>query len=387
MIKVLEVITLASSAEAFIGDQFRMFQNTGKYEMHLICSPSDMLSSFAQKQGIKFEAIEISRQFSLKKDFVAVKKIARYIKQNNIDIIVAHYFPKCSLLVTLANFFAGNRCKIIVAHGVLHDTMRGLMRKVVIWEQKFDVHFARKVVCVSRSVAKRRLEDKIDKSEKQVVLGNGSVNGVDTQNKFNPELIPELYIEKLKNKFGIEKDDFVIGFCGRLVHDKGVEELCGGLKMLFEKYPNKSIKLLVVGEPELRDALPADTISFLKNNKKIIYTGRIPYSEIQNFYMLMDILVLPSYREGFPTVVLEACAMDVPVIVSKATGCIDSIEENVNGIYTDIEPKSIAERIELFFDNDYLSSFKHQTRSYIVEKYDHKIVRAHMLDVIDSINV
>lgn len=384
MKRVLEVITLTSSAVAFIGDQFSFFQSKGDYEMHLICSPGAGLDEFAKKQGIKYEAIEISRSFSIKKDLIAIWRIARYIRHNKIDIVIAHYFPKSSFLVTLANFLAGNKCKIMIAHGVLHDTMRGFMRKVVIWEQKFDVFFAKKVVCVSKSVARRRQEDGIEKAQKQVVLGCGSCNGVDTQSKFNPDLVDDNEINALREKYEIKNEDFIVGFCGRLVHDKGVEELCGGLKILFEKYPNKSIKLLVIGEPELRDALPSDTISFLKNNEKIIYTGRIPYSDIQNYYMLMNILLLPSYREGFPTVVLEACAMDIPVIVSRATGCIDSIDENVNGIYTDISLTSIAQNIEKFLDDKYLLSFKSKTRNYIVQNFDHRIIREYMFEVLKS---
>lgn len=386
MTRVLEVITLASSAEAFIGDQFKLFQSTGEYEMHLICSPSEMLPQFAAKQEIQYEAVEICRQFSIKKDIIAIYKIARYIRRHKIDIIVAHYFPKCSLLVTIANFFAGNRCKILIAHGVLHDTMHGIMRKAVIWEQKFDVFFAKKVVCVSPSVARRRREDKIDSPEKQMLLGGGSVNGVDTQNKFNPEMVSDGDISLLKTKYCIQRGDFVVGFCGRLVHDKGVEELCDALKILFQTHPNKSIKLFVIGKPETRDALPERTIDFLKSNINIIFTGKIPYAEIQKYYLIMDVLVLPSYREGFPTVVLEACAMDVPVIVSRSTGCIDSIKENVNGVFTDISPNSIASNIERFMDDEFRLSFKGRTRRYIVENYDHTIIRKYMLDVLNSVN-
>lgn len=384
--KVLEVITLAGSAEAFIGSQFAFFQANGDYEMHLICSWGERLHDFAQRQNIRYEAVEISRQLSPKKDLVAIWRIAKYIKKHDIDIIVAHYFPKCSLIVTLANMLAGNRCKVIIAHGVLHDTMRGLMRKIVIWEQKFDVAFARKVVCVSPSVARRRREDGIEKADKQVVLGGGSVNGVDTIDKFNPDNVTADEIALLKQKYGITANDFIVGFSGRLVHDKGVEELCGALEILHSRHTNKSIKLLVIGQPETRDALPEATLSFLRNNKNVIMTGKIPYAEIQKYYLLMDILVLPSYREGFPTVVLEASAMDIPVIASKSTGCIDSIDENVNGIYTDIAPESIASQIEKFFDSNFLSSFKYNARQWVVDNYEHTIIRRHMLDVLNSLN-
>ncbi|MBR5653170.1 MAG: glycosyltransferase family 4 protein [Prevotella sp.] len=387
MKRVLEIITLAGSAEAFIGDQFSFFQEKGDYEMHLICSEGDNLETFAKKQGIKYHAVEISRQLAPVKDLKAVFKIARYIRKNKIDIIVAHYFPKASLITTCASLISGRRTKVMVAHGVLHDTMSGLVRKLVIWEQKFDVAFAKKVVCVSPSVAKRRLEDKIDKPEKQVVLGKGSCNGVDALEKFNPEKVSVEEIATLKEKYGISKDDFIIGFSGRLVRDKGVVELSQAFRILKEKHPDKSIKLFIIGEPEKRDAVPQEVLDTLLDNPEVVFTGRIPYSDIQKYYLLMDVLVLPSYREGFPTVVLEACAMGIPVIVSKSTGCIDSIKENVTGVYTDIEPQAIAHNIEKFFDRDFTRNMGREAREYIVENYDQRIVREYMLQVLDSIEI
>lgn len=386
MKRVLEVITFLGSAEKFIGEQFSYFQENGDYEMHLICTNDTKLSKFAQKHNIFYEGVEIPRQFSLKKFFNAIFQISRYIRRNKIDIVIAHYFPMCSLITTFANILAGNRCKIIVAHGVLHDTMHGLMRKIVIWEQKFDVFFAKKVVCVSNSVARRRIEDGVEKTEKQVVLGMGSANGVETQNKFNPRVVSSEIIENLKSKLGITPKDFIVGFTGRLVHDKGVEELCGAMRLLNKKWPNKSIKLLVIGPAEKRDALTSDTMDYLNNSGNVILTGPVPYDEIQNYYMLMDLFVLPSYREGFPTVVLEACAMDIPAIVSRSTGCIDSILDGVTGLYSEISPVDIAKKIEMFFDNDYRQSFTKRTRQHIVENYDQRIIRKYMLDVLNSID-
>ena len=317
MKKVLEIITLASSAEAFIGSQFSYFQEEGDYEMHLICSDSDTLDDFAKKQGIKYQAVEISRQLSPVKDLKAIWKIAQYIRKNKIDIVVAHYFPKASLIANIANLLAGNKTKVMIAHGVLHDTMHGLARKMVIWEQKFDVAFAKKVVCVSPSVARRRREDGIEEASKQVILGGGSCNGVDAIEKFNPELISAIVTVQLKEKYGIKEGDFVVGFSGRLVHDKGISELSQAFSQLKAKHEGESIKLLIIGEPEKRDAVPQHVMDILYNNKDVIFTGKVPYSEIQRYYLLMDVLVLPSYREGFPTVVLEAGAMGLPVIVSR----------------------------------------------------------------------
>ena len=385
MKKVLEIITLSGSAEAFIGDQFSYFQEMGDYEMHLICSDGDNLEAFAKKQKIKYKAIEISRQLAPWKDIKAIFKIARYIRQNKIDIIVAHYFPKASLIATCANLLGGRKTKVMVAHGVLHDTMKGLVRKLVIWEQKFDVAFAKKVVCVSDSVAKRRVEDKIDKPEKQVVLGGGSCNGVDALEKFNPDKVTEEEKDELKRKYGIKEQDFVVGFSGRLVHDKGIVELSQAFGIVKKKYPDKSIKLFIIGEPEKRDAVPQEVLDTLYDNPDVIFTGRIPYADIQKYYLMMDVLVLPSYREGFPTVVLEACSMGVPVIVSKSTGCIDSIKENVTGVYTEIKPDDIAANIERFFDKDFAENMGKRARKYIVDNYDQRIIRKYMLEVLNSL--
>ncbi len=385
MKRVLEIITLASSAEAFIGNQFSYFQKERDYEMHLICSYGEGLDTFAHKQGIKYEVVEISRQLAPLKDLKAVFKIAHYIRKNKIDIIVAHYFPKASLIATCANFLGGRKTKVMVAHGVLHDTMSGLVRKLVILEQRFDVAFAKKVVCVSPSVARRRIEDHIDEVDKQVVLGDGSCNGVDAIEKFNPTKVSIKEIDKLKRQFNIDDNDFVIGFSGRLVRDKGVVELSQAFRILKEKYPAKSIKLLIIGEPEKRDAVPQEVLETLLDNLDVVFTGRISYADIQKYYLLMNVLVLPSYREGFPTVVLEACAMGIPVVVSKSTGCVDSIQENVTGVYTDIAPMSIAENVSRFLDENYANNMGRQARKYVIEKYDHRIIRKYMLQVLDSL--
>ena len=384
MKKVLEIITLASSAEAFIGNQFSYFQSTGRYEMHLICSNGPTLHDFVKKQGIKYQPIEISRTLAPWKDIKAIFQIARYIRMNKIDIVIAHYFPKASLLTSCACLLTSRRCKIMIAHGVLHDTMHGLLRKLVIWEQKFDVAFAKKVVCVSPSVARRRREDGIEKTVKQVVLGGGSVNGVDAIEKFNPTLVSQNIIHQLKTKYQITDNDFIIGFSGRIVHDKGIEELCEAFEILKERFPQKSIKLFIIGEPEKRDAVPQKTLDILHKNANVIFTGRIPYSDIQQYYLLMNVLVLPSYREGFPTVVLEAGAMGIPVIVSRSTGCIDSIKEGETGVFTDISAESISNNIEKFFNKDFARSIGKNARQYVLNNYDQRIIQTYMLEVLDK---
>ena len=208
---------------------------------------------------------------------------------------------------------------------------------------------------------------------------------MDALEKFNPDKVTEEEKDELKRKYGIKEQGFVVGFSGRLVHDKGIVELSQAFGIVKKKYPDKSIKLFIIGEPEKRDAVPQEVLDTLYDNPDVIFTGRIPYADIQKYYLMMDVLVLPSYREGFPTVVLEACSMGVPVIVSKSTGCIDSIKENVTGVYTEIKPDDIAANIERFFDKDFAENMGKRARKYIVDNYDQRIIRKYMLEVLNSL--
>ena len=384
MKKVLEVINLSNSAMNFIGDQFSYMQENGDYEMHLICSPGKGIEEFSEKHRIHYFPVKIERQLSPRKDLRTFVKIFNYIRKNKIDVLICHQ-EKSRLLGTLAGWLLSVPVRIIFAHGVLVDTMRGKKKKFYVAEGRLVSSMAHHVVCVSPSVQRRRLEEKMDQPAKQVVLGKGTCNGVDTKNHFNPANVFRKDIFDLQEQFGLQKDDFVVGFCGRIVRDKGIIELADAIKILHERYPEKKIKLLIVGDPEKRDAVPCATINFLKESPLVVFTGRAPYSRIQNYYMLMDVFVLPSYREGFGQVTIEANAMRVPAIVSKATGCVDSIKAGVSGIFTEIKPDAIADAIEKFFDSAFALPIKQQCREYVVENFEHTIVRKNILDFLDSV--
>ena len=251
--------------------------------------------------------------------------------------------------------------------------------------ESFNSHNAERVIVVSESVCKIRQNDGIDKAEKQVLLSKGTCNGVDTKVQFNPESVKAEQLGVLRKKFGITSDDFVIGYCGRLVRDKGIVELVEGFKLLREKHPEKSIKLLIVGSPEKRDALPQETLDFLTTDKSIIYTGFVPYMEIAQYYALMDTFILPSYREGFPTVTLEASSMGLPVVTSRKTGCIDSIIEGETGLFVDLDASSIEDALEKMMNREYAQKLGQNGRKWVTENFEHSIVREAMLNLINSL--
>ena len=383
MRKILEIINLPGSAINFIGGQFQYLQEEGGYEMHLICTPGDSIEEFCQENGVKYHAVQLSRQISLKQDIKTLREICKYIKREHIDIVIAHQ-SKGRLLGMIASAITGVKYRIVFAHGVVYETMTGLKKWLMMRNDMFVSSLATKVVCVSDFVVKRRIVDKIDKPEKLVLLGRGSCNGLDTINKFNPALVPQNEVDELKGKYGITTDDFVLGFCGRLVRDKGIIELVEAFKELKEKHTGKNIKMLIIGYPEKRDGLPEETLHYLTHTDSIVFTGRIPFADIQKYYLLMNVLVLPTHREGFGMVAVEASAMERPAIVSNYTGCAETIIDSETGLYIDKTSTSIVEAVEKCFDKDYARKLGINGRRFVTENFEHTIVRKYVLNLINS---
>lgn len=383
--KILEIYNQASSAEQFVGDRFSYFQETGRYEMHLIATPNDSVGRFAEEQRIKYYPVNITRQVSLLNDIVALVKIIEYMRKNEFDCVVTNN-AKGVLLGQLAAFIVCVPHRIIVAHGVLFDTMHGIKRQLIRFQSWFCAMLSHMTICVSDSVRRRRLEEGIDRASKQVVLGQGTPAGVDTIGQFNPDNVTTQELDVLRSGMGLNQNDFVIGFCGRLVKDKGIVELVDAFNLLRQRNQEKSLKLMIIGRREKWDSIPEKTMLYLQNCSDIIFTGFVPHSEIQKYYALMNVFVLPSYREGFPTVILEASAMSIPVVVSRSTGCIDSIIEGQTGFYTDITPESIADSVSLLFDRPRAMKMGENGRNWMVSTFEHTIVNKYWLDFFDSIS-
>jgi len=166
-------------------------------------------------------------------------------------------------------------------------------------------------------------------------LGKGTCNGIDIQRfQYRPK----------------QNNDFVVGYVGRLVKDKGVVELVEGWLQFALGKPN--VYMHIIGPLELRDAIPEDTLTKIKNHPSIRFFDFI--EDTARCYNEMDVFILPSYREGFPVGILEASASGLPIITTRSTGCINAIEENITGIFTDITAMEIASAIEFYYKNPHL---------------------------------
>lgn len=372
MSNILHVVHKFFVLPFFIGEQFKYFDEKG-HKLHVVCSKSPELAKYSSLMHFSYSEVEITRSISPIQDIKSIIKICKYIKDNDIEIVVGHT-PKGALLSMIAARIMTVPKRIYFRHGLVYETMKGIKRKLMINLDRLTALYATQVVCVSPSLFQRSIDDGLNKERKQIILNKGTCTGIDTYSKFNPELISAEKLNELRNSLSIDNDNFVIGYCGRLVRDKGIIELVEAFDVLTEKIKDRKLMLLLAGGFEKRDSLPLTTVKIIKNSPNIIYTGWM-FEKLEYYYSLMDTFVLPSFREGFPTSVLEASSLKLPVITTRVTGCIDSIIEGVTGKFVLNESRSIANAIEFYINNPQTRKIHGENgREFVVKNFEQKII-------------
>ena len=346
-VKILHIITVSFVINHFFGRQFLYLKEKTGNEYHLGCTPSEDFIEFSNELGyIPFE-VEITREISPLKDLRAIIKIYRYIKINKIDKVVGHT-PKGGMVAMIASFIANVSERVYFRHGIIYETSTGFKRFLLKNIDRLTGFFATKVVCVSNSVKERSETDQLNNFNKNIVLGLGTCNGIDTENRFNPNKKSIETINELKEKYKITSEDKIVGYVGRLVKDKGIDDLINAWKIVKLSYPKA--KLLLVGPIEDKDSISENSKKQILVDPSILFVGFV--LDASYYFALMDIFILPTYREGFPTVSLEASSMNLPVVITKATGCTESILANQTGLFISNEPQDIADKILFYLEND-----------------------------------
>ncbi len=372
MKNVLHVFSIISTAKAFFDGQFKYLGNFD-LAIHLITSPSEKIQSFCQRNDAKYSIVEITRTMSPLKDIKAVIAICNYIKKEKIDVVVGHT-PKGALVSMIASFIMRVPRRIYYRHGLIYTTKTGISRYILKSVEKLISSLSTQIISVSPSMAALCVKDNINTPRKQQLIGKGTCGGIDTKHKFNPATIAQTKIEKLRENLKFEKDTFIVGFAGRLCKDKGIKELVDGFKLLKEKYPEKKFILLLVGFEDIRDTLDRHIIQEINSNQNIIKTGRVPAEEMKYYYSLMTVFVFPSYREGFGMSVIEASAMEIPVLVSKSHGCIDTIVEYQTGFYIELNMEGVADGVSKLFDEELRIKLGKAGRSWVSENFDQTVL-------------
>ncbi|MDP3275074.1 MAG: glycosyltransferase family 4 protein [Deltaproteobacteria bacterium] len=325
MAKIVHVMTVPESL-VFLRGQVAFMREHG-HELSVITSPGEGLGAFAAREKVPAYALAMPRKITPLMDLHSVASLTALLRRLRPDIVHAHT-PKGGLLGMLAASAAGISARIYHQRGLPMETAQGLKRALLASTERVSCGLAHTVIAVSPSLRSLVISQGLCREDKLRVLAGGSGNGVDAAGRFAPKTVGLHARALIREELNIAHDAPVVGFIGRLVRDKGVCELAQAWATVREACPDAV--LLVVGPYEPRDPVPAAIRAQLESDPRVRMTGH--RKDIPQLHAAMDVLALPTYREGFPNVLLEAGAMERPVVSTRVTGCIDAVRDGVTGL-------------------------------------------------------
>ncbi len=369
MKKLIRITTIPLSLEKLLENQLRFMNDY--YEVTAVSSEKERLIAFGESQGVKTHEISMTRQITPLQDLKSLWQLFWFLKKEKPFIVHSHT-PKAGTIGMIAAKLAGvpNRLHTVAGLPLLETT--GNKRKLLGFVEKITYACATKVYPNSVGLKDIIVQEKFCKPNKLKVIGNGSSNGINTD-FFSPQSVSEEQKRTLKTQLAISEDTFVFIFVGRIVADKGINELIAAFTQLSAEH--KKCKLLLVGpfEKELDPLLP-ETETTILTTENILSVGY--QNDVRPYFAISDCLVFPSYREGFPNVVLQAGAMELPAIVSNINGCNEVIVSGENGIL--VEPKSTEAVYQamksILEDNELTIRLKNNARHRIVSRYQQQVV-------------
>ncbi len=355
------VTTIPASLNFFDGQYQILKQN---FDITAISSQPEQLKQFGMTHEVDVHCIHMEREISLLKDIWGLLCFVVYFLRKR-PYIVHGNTPKGSLLSMLASWMTRVPVRIYMCHGLRYQGCTGFKRKLLMLMEKISCFCATDIICVSKGI-KNVLKDDGITTKEPVVIWNGSVSGIDVE-KFNPYKKYDRI--GLRKHCSLKEKDFVLTFIGRLVKDKGIDELVKAYKEL--KKSHSEMRLLLVGALESRgNPISEETRKEIENNDGIVAVGR--QADIPAYLSITDLFVFPSYREGFGLSLMEAGAMGVPSIASDITGCNEVVINGENGFLIPSHSiQAIIDAVEKIYTNLTLyTEMKRNCRNSIVKRFD-----------------
>ncbi|MFH6944321.1 glycosyltransferase family 4 protein [Flavobacterium sp. FlaQc-50] len=368
MNKIIRLSTVPLSLNVLLKGQLKFLNSY--YNVLGVSGKGLDLDEVAKREGITVHSIEMQRKIAPLKDLVSLVRLYFYFRIER-PFIVHSITPKAGLLSMIAGKLAGVPIRIHTFTGLIFPSKSGFFQKILIVMDRLLCLCATNVYPEGQGVSEDLVKYRITKKPLKVI-GNGNVNGIDTE-YFDPGLYTLEDKIKLRKKIGVFENDFVFIFVGRLVKDKGINELVTAFLKLEVNF--KEVKLVLVGpfENDL-DPLNTETISAIEESDAIVTVGF--QQDVRPYFAMADTLVFPSYREGFPNVVMQAGAMELPSIVTDINGSNEIITENENGMIIPVKDvDAIYNSMKKIVTNtEYRNKLAHNARFNIVSKYEQQLV-------------
>lgn len=381
MKKIIRMTTVAGSLHGLLKGQLHFMND--HYEVIAISGKSYWLDQVNENEGVRTISVDMSRKITPIQDLIGLYKLYRIFRKEKPFIVHTHT-PKAGTLGMFAAKLAGvpHRLHTIAGLPLLETT--GLKRQVLNTVEKLTYSSATLILPNSFALKDIILKEKFCANDKLKVIANGSSNGIDTDH-YDLANVTEESVALIKQQLQIRPNDLIYLFIGRLVKDKGINELVEAFDELSKTHLNTQLILVGYKESDL-DPLSPKTEIIIQNNNKIHEVGDI--MDIRPYVAVSDILTFPSYREGFPNVVLQASCMEKPCIVSNINGCNEIISNDFNGLIIPVkDSKALKDAMLYLYKNPQkIKELGGNARPNIIKKYKRDLVWKELLELYNSLN-
>ena len=321
MKRICYITTTSYAIRAFFIEQLKYLSNNG-FDVSVICSKDFKLYEDLG-ENVRYIPLDMPRGVNILNSIKSVISLIRLLKIEQFDFI-QYSTINAAIYASIASFITGTKIRVYHMMGLRFVGLHGIAKFITKFFERLVCIFSTHIDCVSKSCMEVAITNKIFNPKKGYIVWNGSSSGV---NLLKFDITKKLLWRKeIRGKFKILDCDIVYGFVGRITKDKGIDELLQAFKYLNIQ----NTKLLIVGDFESQQNLNQDLLTWAFSNKNIIFHKSV--TDIEKYYASFDVLVLPSYREGLPTVIIEAQAMGVPVIISDIPAANDSMIKNKTGL-------------------------------------------------------
>lgn len=371
--RVAHVTTVDLSLRYLLLNQLQRIQREGYEVVGISADGPDV--PVVEAAGIRHFAVPMTRRITPIADLRCLWDLVRIMRREQFDVVHTHT-PKAGLLGQLAARIAGVPTVANTLHGFyFHDDTKPWLRRFYIWMERVAAKCSDTILSQNREDMATAVAEHIAKPEQLKWLGNG----IDVA-RFDRRRLTDSSLEDLRREIGIDASAPVIGFVGRLVEEKGILDLLQAATAVVEAIPNA--QLLIVGpyDEEKPDALRPDVAERYGVAANCRFVGM--RNDMPELYALMDVLVLPSYREGFPRAPMEASAMGVPSVVTDIRGCREAVVHGENGLFFAVGDADALARslIELLRDDERRARMGETGRRIAEDRFDEQKVFDRVLD-------
>ncbi|WP_157955132.1 glycosyltransferase family 4 protein [Halomonas denitrificans] len=375
--KIITTVTSDGSV-IFLEGHFACAHASG-FDTVLICQAGPNSQNISVSEKTKFKEVPFSREINVGNDLACLISLISIFRREKPYIVNAGT-PKASLLSMLAAWVSCVPHRIYTQHGFRHESLNGLSRTIQIAMELVTCRLATHVICVSPSVRQLGVSSGFFSESKSRVLGMGSC-GV-SLGKLKNGTTQGPSCEVIKSSTGIQSSDFVIGFVGRLIPRKGIEELVSVFVEISESRPN--LKLLLVGGVEKAQPISEWCMDMIHNHENIVHVGY--QSNVAPYMQVMNVFCMPSHWEGFGNTLVEAAYLGVPVITTNGTGSCDAVKDDYNGSIVPVgDEVALKDSIIRYLDNPDVLKRHADNGPHWASRFDRELINNELVGFYKSL--